>query len=177
MRFPIVRATLLFVGIILGGLLLFAVDFYELNSPKTNTLLLLVLLLAKAVYFVLAILRWIRKSVVSSYHLTYLTGFLVLHVLLVVLSFGIDYYCLYQINPASFSLPFGPQTPWEQLLTFLYFSLGKFTTAGGGELHPASAPAQVCAMAEMAISYFTTVLIIANVSHLQHLFGAKDGAS
>jgi hypothetical protein len=174
MRFPIVRATLLFVGIILGGLLLFAFDFYELNSPAINTLLLLVLLLAKAMYFVLAILRWIRKSVVSSYHLTYLTGFLVLHVLLVVLSFGIDYYCLYRIHSDSFNLPMGQQNPWEQLLTFLYFSLGKFTTAGGGELHPTSPVAQACVMAEMAMSYFTTVLIIANVSHLQHLFGGKD---
>ena len=177
MRFPIVRATLLFVGIILGGLLLFSFDFYELNSPKVNTLLLMILLLVKVVYFVLAILRWIRKSVVSSYHLTYLTGFLVLHVLLVVLSFGIDYYCLYRISPAAFNLPVGQQTPWEQLLTFLYFSLGKFTTAGGGELHPVTAVAQGCVMAEMAVSYFTTVLIIANVSHLQHLFGAKDGAT
>ncbi|RZK86685.1 MAG: hypothetical protein EOO62_40400 [Hymenobacter sp.] len=177
MRFPIVRATLLFVGIILGGLLLFVVDFYELNSPEVNTALLLLLLLAKVVYFVLAILRWIRKSVVSKYHLTYLTGFLVLHVLLVVLSFSIDYYCLYRIDHASFDLPFGPQTSWRQPLTFLYFSLGKFTTAGGGELHPVTPVAQCCVMAEMAVSYFTTVLLIANVSYLQNLFGSKSGES
>jgi len=173
MRFPIVRATLLFVTIILGGVLLFTFDFYELNSHQVNALLLLLLLLAKATYFIWALLNWVRKSVVSSYHLTYLTGFFVLHVLLLVLSFGIDYYCLYRINPASFFLATTPPGNWAQLLTFLYFSLGKFTTAGGGELHPANALAQCCVMVEMALSYFTTVLVIANVSYLQALFGGK----
>ena len=173
MRFPIVRATLLFVAVILGGLLVFAFDFYELNSPDVNTLILLVLLLVKAAYFIWALLGWIRKSVVSKYYLTYMTGFFVLHVLLLVLSFGIDYYCLYRINAAAFFLPASQQNGWEQLLTFIYFSLGKFTTAGGGELHPANAVAQCCVMVEMAFSYFTTVLVIANVSHLQALFGGK----
>ncbi len=173
MRFPIVRATLLFVAIILGGLLVFAFDFYELNSPEVNTLILLVLLLLKAAYFVWALLGWIRKSVVSKYYLTYMTGFFVLHVLLLVLSFGIDYYCLHRIDATAFFLPAGQPGGWAQLLTFIYFSLGKFTTAGGGELHPANAVAQCCVMVEMALSYFTTVLVIANVSHLQVLFGGK----
>lgn len=173
MRIPIVRATLLFISFILGGLLLFAFDFYELNSPEVNTWLLMLLMLAKAAYFIIATLSWIRKTVVSSYHLTHLTGFLALHVLLIVLSFGIDYYCLYRINPTSFELPFGQRDPWGQMLTFLYFSLGKFTTAGGGELHPTNAVAQCCVMAEMIVSYFTTVLVIANVGHLQGLFGHK----
>ncbi|MGI4867350.1 MAG: ion channel [Janthinobacterium lividum] len=176
MRIPIVRATLLFISFIFGGLLLFVFDFYELNSPEVNTMLLLLLMLAKVAYFISATLRWIRKTVVSTYHLVHLTSFLGLHVLLIVLSFAIDYYCLYRIYPTSFSLPFGQQAPWEQMLTFLYFSLGKFTTAGGGEMHPASAVAQGCVMAEMIVSYFTTVLVIANVGHLQGLFGNKSDA-
>lgn len=173
MHFPIVRAALLFAAFILGGALLFVFDFYELNSPRVNKSLLLLLLALKVTYFLLSTLRWIRQTVSSAYHLRYLPGFLVQQVLLVVLSFGIDYYCLYRIEPASFYLPFGTQSPWEQMLTFLYFSLGKFTTAGGGEMHPATAVAQLCGMAEMVVSYFTTVLIIANVSYLQGLFRTK----
>ncbi len=173
MRFPIVRATLLFAAVILGGLLLFFFDLYEVGNTSFNTVLLLAFLLLKAAYFVRALLGWIRKSVVSAYHLTYMTGFFVVHVLLLVLSFGIDYYCLHRISPASFALPDGQASGWAQLLTFIYFSLGKFTTAGGGELHPATAVAQCCAMAEMALSYFTTVLVIANVGYLQALFRGK----
>lgn len=173
MRFPIVRATVLFVAVILSGLLLFSFDFYELNSPRVNTLILMALLLLKTVYFVWAMLRWIRKSVVSSYYLTYMTGFFLTHVLLLVLSFGIDYYCLHRIDATAFFLSTSQPDGWGQLLTFIYFSLGKFTTAGGGELHPTSAVGQCCVMVEMALSYFTTVLVIANVSHLQALFGSK----
>lgn len=177
MRFPIVRTTLLFVSFILGGLLLFAFDFYEVNSPRVNSLLLLLLMAGKVAYFIGAILHWIRRTVYSRYHLKHLIGFLLLHVLLIVLSFAIDYYCLYQINPASFAMSFGQQAAWEQMLTFLYFSLGVFTTAGGGEMHPVSAPAQCCVMAEMVLTYGTTVLIIANVSHLRRLFGGSGEAA
>jgi hypothetical protein len=172
MHFPIVRAAALFVGIILGGVLLFVFDFYELNSPGVNTGLLLGMTALKVLYFLGATLHWIRRTVSSAYHLRYLMGFLVLQVLLIVLSFAIDYYCLYRINPASFLLPadqLGHGIAAE-LLTFLYFSLGKYTTAGGGEMHPATPAAQVCAMGEMVVSYFTTVLIIANVGYLQTLF-------
>ncbi|MVN74952.1 hypothetical protein GO988_01290 [Hymenobacter sp. HMF4947] len=177
MRIPLVRVTLLFVSFIMGGALLLVFDFYELNSPRVNTALLLLLTAAKVAYFLVAILRWIRQTVTSPYHLQHLLSFLALHVLLIVCSFGIDYYCLHEISDDSFYLPSGPQAAWRQMLTFLYFSLGKFTTAGGGELHPLSPAAQVCAMAEMVVSYFTTVLIIANVGLLQALFGRKPDAS
>jgi hypothetical protein len=172
MHFPILRAVALFVSIILGGILLFLFDFYELNSPGVNTGLLLSMTTLKVLYFLGATLRWIQQTVSSTYHLRYLMGFLVLQVLLIVLSFAIDYYCLYQINPASFLLPKEQlgRGLTAQLLTFLYFSLGKYTTAGGGEMHPATPAAQVCAMGEMVVSYFTTVLIIANVGYLQTLF-------
>jgi uncharacterized membrane protein len=172
MHFPIFRAAALFVSIILGGVLLFVFDFYELNSPGVNTGLLLLMTTLKMLYFLGATLHWIQQTVASAYHRRYLMGFLVLQVLLIVLSFAVDYYCLYQINSASFVLPADQlgQGLVAQLLTFLYFSLGKYTTAGGGEMHPGTPAAQVCAMGEMVVSYFTTVLIIANVGYLQTLF-------
>ena len=172
MHFPILKAVALFVSIILGGALLFAFDFYELNSPGVNTGLLLLMTSLKVLYFLGATLHWIQQSVSSAYHRRYLMGFLVLQVLLIVLSFAIDYYCLYRINPVSFALPDDQlgQGLVPQLVTFLYFSLGKYTTAGGGEMHPATPAAQVCAMGEMVVSYFTTVLIIANVGYLQTFF-------
>lgn len=173
MHFPILRAFALFVSIILGGVLLFFFDFYEVNSPSFNTGLLLTMTTLKVLYFLGATLHWIRRTVSSAYHLRYLMGFLVLQVLLIVISFATDYYCLYQINPHSFLLPADQMGIGlvPQLLTFLYFSLGKYTTAGGGEMHPATPAAQVCAMGEMVVSYFTTVLIIANVGYLQTMFG------
>jgi hypothetical protein len=173
MHFPILKAVALFASIILGGVLLFFFDFYELNSPGVNTGLLLLITMLKVLYFLGATLHWIRRTVSSAYHRRYLMGFLVLQVLLIVLSFAIDYYCLYQINPSSFVLPQDQMSQGlaAQLVTFLYFSLGKYTTAGGGEMHPATPAAQVCAMGEMVLSYFTTVLIIANVGYLQTLFG------
>ncbi len=53
------------------------------------------------------------------------------------------------------------------MLGFLCFSLKKFATAGVGEVHPVTTAARVCAVGEMAVAYFTTVLVIANVGCLQ----------
>jgi hypothetical protein len=173
MQFSLLRAATLFAGIILGGVLLFAFDFYELNSPRVNIGLLLIITAIKAGYFLRTTLRWIRRTVSSAYHARFLMSFLALQVLLIVLSFAVDYYCLYRIDAASFLLPDKPAAPWQQMLTFLYFSLGKYTTAGGGDMHPVTPAAQACAMGEMVVSYVTTVLIIANVGYLQALFGRK----
>jgi hypothetical protein len=59
MHFPILRAVALFVSIILGGVIVFVFDFYELNSPAVNTGLLLVITTLKVLYFLGATLHCI----------------------------------------------------------------------------------------------------------------------
>jgi uncharacterized membrane protein len=144
-----------------------------LQHPGFKTGLVLVVMLAKAAYCMFATLRWIHHTVTSAYHQKYMVGFLATQMLLIVLSFAIDYYCLYQIDGSAFRILDAPQRSMEQFLVFLYFSLGKYTTAGVGDIHPVSPVARLCAMGEMVVAYFTTVLIIANVRYLQVFFGKK----
>lgn len=176
MRYPIVNAAALFVSCILVAAGLFILACQGLHSVGAATGMVLVLMLTKVAVFVVATLAWIHHTVNSVHHRNYMMGFLVLQMLLIVLSFGTDYYCLYQIDPSSFRIAGVRQHPVDQFLVFLYFSLGKYTTAGVGEIHPVSMVARLCAMSEMVVAYFTTVLIIANVGYLQVFFGQKPEA-
>ncbi|MBO2012138.1 ion channel [Hymenobacter negativus] len=176
MRYPIINAAALFIGcILIAGALLF-LACHVLHSAGFTTGMVLVLMLVKVTIFVGATLGWIHHTVTSAHHRRYMMGFLVLQMLLIVLSFGTDYYCLYQIDPSSFRIVGVRQHPLDQFLVFLYFSLGKYTTAGVGEIHPVTPVARLCAMSEMVVAYFTTVLIIANVGYLQAFFGQKPKA-
>jgi len=169
MLHPITRAVLLFVAFIAGGVLLFVFDAYEVGSPALNSWLLVAMTLAKLGYFVSSILRWIRKSGQQDVYRRLLLLFLLLSVLLIISSYAIDYYCLQRIYAGAFHLPFGREDLVGQLLTFFYFSAGRFTTAGGSEVYPTAALAQAYVVSEILLSYFTTVLLIANLSLLQTL--------
>jgi len=170
MLHPISRAVLLFVGFIAGGVLLFIFDAYENGSPALNRGLLILLSLGKLTYFIGSLLRWIRKSGQDAVYRRHPLLFMLLSVLLIISSYAIDYYCLERLLPAAFHLPFGEQDLVGQLLTFFYFSAGRFTTAGGSEVYPTAWLAQAYVVSEILLSYFTTVLIIANLSLLQALF-------
>lgn len=169
---PVLRALLLFAGFIVAGTGLFAIDLYALYSPVLIAGLLLLVTFCKLVYFVRSVLGWIRKTVDSPEHFYHLTTFMALTILLIVSSYAIDYYCLYRIYPQAFRLPFGERDAAGQILTFFYFSSGIFSTAGSGEVYPTSLLGQFYVTTEMLIGYATTVLIIANLSHLRHLFRA-----
>lgn len=130
--------------------------------------------LGKLSYFVSSLLRWIRRSGHEGVYRQHLMLFLLLSVLLIISSYAIDYYCLLPIQPNSFHLSLGSSDLVSQLLTFFYFSAGRFTTAGGSEVYPMTSLARAYVVSEILLSYFTTVLIIANISILQALLSREE---
>lgn len=164
---PISRAILLFLAFIAGGLVLFLFDAYEVGSPPLIAGLLVGMTLVKLRYFVGSVLGWVRRAGQEDAYRRPLLLFLLVSVLLMISSYAIDYYCLARIYPDAFHLPLGHQNVPRQLLTFLYYSAGRFTTASGGEVYPTASLAQVYVMSEVLLAYFTTVLIIANLGLLQ----------
>jgi hypothetical protein len=168
----VLHALLLFAGLIGLGAALFVLDCYALLRPALVAGLLLAGTAGKLWYCGRTVLRWIRRTVDSAEHYQHLTTFLALTVLLLISSYALDFYCLHRIDPGAFRLPFGERDPLGQLLTFFYLSAGTFTTAGSNEVYPSSLLGQLYVTSEMLIGYATTVLVVANLAHLRHLFGA-----
>ena len=99
--------------------------------------------------------------------------FIGMSIVLFIISYAIDFYCLYQINPDSFHGLTQPANLANDFLSFFYYSVTTFTTAGLGDIVPASASARLFTSAELIISFFFTIFIIANLAILRESFSQK----
>ena len=100
-------------------------------------------------------------------------GFVVVSILLVILSFAFDYYCLFKINQQAFIGIIPKQNIITEFISFFYYSISVFTTAGFGDIKPNSTSAQVFVSTELMIAFFFTILVIANITHIRASFKEK----
>jgi hypothetical protein len=97
-------------------------------------------------------------------------SFAVVSILLVIVSFAIDYYCLFRISTISFTGTIPKDNIITEFINFIYYSISVFTTTGFGDIKPNSTSAQVFVSMELMIAFFFTILVIANISHIRSSF-------
>ncbi len=101
--------------------------------------------------------------------------FIGVSIVLFILSYGIDFYCLYAIRPEAFIGIPAAESMLNNFVTFFYFSITNFTTAGLGDILPNAASARIFIGSELIISFFFTIFIIANLSMLRDSYARKTG--
>lgn len=159
--------------VLITGALIFLADMYELQNPFFRELVLILLSLAKSVWFIWFVVRRIRVSTERDFYFHEFMGFIGISVILYVLSYAIDFYCLYQIRPDAFAgLPAEPKL-LDDFLTFCYFSVTNFTTAGLGDVLPRTVSARLFVSLELIISFFFTIFVMANLAMLRESFARK----
>ena len=161
------------IMVLLIGIGVFWADYSELSSPLIRELVLVALSLAKSVWFVSFVIRRIRLSTQFEFYFHEFMIFIGMSIVLFIISYAIDFYCLYQINPDSFHGLTQPANLANDFLSFFYYSVTTFTTAGLGDIVPASASARLFTSAELIISFFFTIFIIANLAILRESFSKK----
>ncbi|MCC6283203.1 MAG: hypothetical protein IT262_21525 [Saprospiraceae bacterium] len=172
-HFDEMRAAWPFVLVLLIGTIVFLADNYELQNPFVRELILTVISVGKSIWFVRFVVRRIRISTEREFYFHEFMAFIGISVLLFVLSFAIDFYCLYQIRPEAFrGLPAQPDL-LDDFVTFFYFSVTNFTTAGLGDIVPNTKSARLFVASELIISFFFTIFIIANLAMLRESFAKK----
>ena len=154
-------------------LLIYFLDYFELANPLVNEILLSFISLLKAAYFIYFVFRTIKETAHKEFDFQEFMGFVVVSILLVILSFAFDYYCLFKINEQAFAGIIPKQNIITEFISFFYYSISVFTTAGFGDIKPNSTSAQVFVSTELMIAFFFTVLIIANISHIRASFKEK----
>lgn len=162
-----------FFVVLLAGTIVFLADFYEFQNPLLRELVLSITSLAKSICFILFVVQRIRISTEKQFYFHEFAAFIGISVLLFVLSFAIDFYCLYQISPNAFrGLPPNPDL-LDDFVTFFYFSVTNFTTAGLGDIVPNTKSARLFVASELIISFFFTIFVIANLALLRESFAQK----
>ena len=169
-----IREALPFAGILIAGMLIFLVDFYELTQPFTREVILTLVSLTKSIWFVRFVVLRIRMTTEREFYFHEFMAFIGASIVLFILSFAIDFYCLYEIRPDAFS-GISPDGSWiNHFITFAYFSITNFTTTGMGDIVPQTTSARIFISAELVISFFFTIFIIANLSMLRESYARKN---
>ncbi len=165
-----IKSTYKYFTVILLGLLIFLLDYYGLADPVINEVLLFALSIAKAAYFIFFVFQTIKETAHKEFYFHEFISFAVVSILLVIMSFAIDYYCLFRISADSFAGTIPKSNIVTEFISFIYYSISVFTTAGFGDIKPNSTNAQVFVSMELMIAFFFTILVIANISHIRSSF-------
>jgi len=83
------------------------------------------------------------------------------NMLQIILSFGLDYYCLLMVDTGSFSVSdhlHGAELVFE----CIYFSTLNFTFFGYGDITPLTVPAKLMAMTEILLAFLTVIFLLSD---------------
>ena len=158
------RLLLQHLLMLLIGFTVFILEEYQHLPSRVNLIILFGVAAVKATYFTLANFKNIyniRVKDKSFNHFLILTG---TNILLIVVSFGLDYYCINKIVPSSIS-GLNSTNSAEQFLECLYFSIVTFSTTGFGDVTPNNIYARGLVAMEIIVAFTATIFVIANYAN------------
>lgn len=160
--------------VLIIGFILFIIGGKEMGKGIVPEAILLIYSLLKTFYFFKLVINRIKYTAHQVLDTKDIMSFIGINTILIVISYAVDYICLFEINKHSFS---GVET-WGHLgphfVTFLYFSIVTFSTAGVGDIAPITLSARLLTSAELMLAWFLTILVIANFSFIRESFVQKN---
>jgi hypothetical protein len=150
------------IGILTIGLLIFYVEKLEIASVFWEKISVILISIGKSIYFVEHSFKKIEEASVKN------IGY---NILLIVISFAADYFCLLRIDPHSFK---GMAVDgWTTAFDSFYFSLVSFTTVAYGDIIPITKAAKSLTILEVIVAYVTTIIIISNFVQIKESIEKK----
>jgi hypothetical protein len=162
-----------YASVILVGIVIFLLDYYELANNVLNEIILFAVGILKSGYFFYFVFSRIKESIHKEFYFDEFISFIGFSIVLIIISFATDYYCLYQIDNHAFFGIRDHSYVVSDWITFFYFSISAFTTAGLGDIHPQSSVAEIFVSMELMVAFFFTILVITNVLELRESFTKK----
>jgi hypothetical protein len=137
--------------------------------------LMIVLSLLKTSFFGVENIRQLFEATRSNqpYHRFMLL--MLINMTQIILSFGLDFHCLYCINSSSFSVELPDSTPFETVFEFVYFSTLNFTFFGYGDVTPQTVPAKFITMTEILLAFVTVIFLLSDFISLKESLGKPSG--
>jgi hypothetical protein len=150
------------LAIIIVGIAIFYFEYLEFANFFWEKLILIVMTISKSIYFVVHSFRKIEEA--TAKNLTY-NKFLIIimtNILLIVVSFAVDYACIQEIDGRSFSGLNPDRSLFNIAFDLSYFSILSFTSVAYGDIVPVSKAAKILTLLEVGVAYITTIVIISN---------------
>ncbi len=136
-------------------------------SPGISVPLLILTSLCKTAFFGLENIRQLAEATRSNlaYHRFMLL--MLVNMIQIILSFGLDFHCLHVVNPASFSIILEFPTQFETVFEFIYVSTLNFTFFGYGDVTPQTVPAKFMTMTEILLAFITVIFLLSDFISLK----------
>lgn len=156
-----------YIIVILLGIIIFAIDNIEGISNKTTILCIVITSFSKAAYNTYFLFTRIVEASEKNVPYYRFLLFMALHVVLIIVSFSIDFFCLSEVASHSFSGVNKALSLWERYGDFLYFSILAFTNFGYDQISPVSFPAKFIMSLELIVSFTTVIFILSDFISLK----------
>lgn len=160
--------------VIVIGVAIFWLEELEIASLFWEKFILLILVLGKCIYFIEHSFRKIEEASINDISYNKFLSIILTNVLLIVISFGVDYSCLMQIDNSSFRGLSQSIYIMDRAFDFFYFSLLSFITVAFGDITPLTKTAKALTMMEVTVAYITTIIVISNFVQIKDSIGKKD---
>ena len=163
----IVRTIAEYVVILLVWLIVQALIAGSVASSGALTAIVLLITWVKAVFFGGENLQqlWRASRENMAYHRFMLL--MLVNMSQTILSFGLDFHCLHQINAQSFSSIPANLTDAETIFEFCYFSVLNFTFFGYGDITPQTIPAKLLTVTEVILAFVTVIFLLSDFISLK----------
>jgi hypothetical protein len=154
---------ILYTIVVVSGTIMYFVEHLDLNKYLLYAFVFSVMI-AKMWYFMVSIYKKLVHFSKSYFRFLF---FISMNILLMVISFAVDYYCIYLIDVNSFSGLEDATTLPGQLFKFFYLSFLLFTNMGVANVVPVSMPAECMVMFEAIVSFMTIIFILSDFVSLK----------
>lgn len=142
-------------------------------SPRGNQILIVAICWMKTVFFVVEEMIQLRDATRMNLAYHRFMWLMLVNMFQIILSFGLDYYCLLQVNGQSFSV--NPELYGSELIfECVYFSTLNFTFFGYGDITPQTVPAKLMAMTEISLAFLTVIFLLSDFISMKESLRIKD---
>ncbi len=163
--------------IVFLGFIIFYIDDQDFFYSSVTLALINVISILKTAYFIQFSYKKIIEISISeiAYH-TFL-GFMLVNISMIMLSFAVDYLCVYQVDPKSF-VGIDPKFSFPELaFEFWYFSVLNFSFFGYGMIMPTTIPSKIVVMLEVLISFLSIVFILSDFVSLKESLSKRTNST
>ncbi|TGJ99177.1 ion transporter [Leptospira semungkisensis] len=168
----IIKSLLEYSVLISFGLFVIYLDEIEFSGLNI-TYLIIFLAGVKSVYFFIKGFKKISEFSELEVRYYEFLVFIAVNISMIILSFGIDYFCLFRIDPKSFSgLPIEAANT-ALSFKFFYFSLMIFTNIGIIKIIPETTESEILVILEAIVSFITIIFVLSDFLSLKESLSRK----
>lgn len=154
--------------IFLSALTFFVMSFIDHKENQGILVTFLILFsVAKVWVLISKTLGKMASLTRNNHNINHILSFSIMIILVINISFTLDYLCVSEIYPDSFFGLNHNQPFFAKFFDLLYFSIVTFTTVGYGDIFPVGKTVKLLTILEMATAFITIVFIISRYTKNQ----------